>query len=167
MLFVKHIEGDMSKPEQAIDEKLGGKLSVLLREQEQESEILFSTGGGLPAPWCCAVVFHRADLPFSYSSVDAYARKLLSDVAAGKQPGEEVQVVATAVHGPGAGLDASEALETMVMALANELQQLKQPGGLREILFVEQDRDIFQRLQERLNTSSTVVLCPTLMAITC
>jgi hypothetical protein len=62
---------------------------------------------------------------------------------------ETVHTIATAVHGPGAGLDGSEALETMLMALASEFQQTK-PGELKEIVFAEHDKDIFQRLQERL-----------------
>ncbi len=150
IVFVKHIEGDLSKPERAINEKVEGKLSQLYNEKEHENEIMFQTGDHLPFPLCCSVIFHRDDLPFSYSSVDIYARKMLQiSRSANDSATETVHTIATAVHGPGAGLDGSEALETMLMALASEFQQTK-PGELKEIVFAEHDKDIFQRLQERL-----------------
>lgn len=150
IVFVKHIEGDLSKPESAIDEKTGGELSRLYAEREHQNEIMFQTGDHLPFPLCCSVIFHRNDLPFSYSSVDTYARKMLqisasdNDLAKGT-----VHTIATAVHGPGAGLDGSEAIETMLMGLASEYRETK-AGELKEIIFAEHDKDVFQRLQERL-----------------
>ncbi|CAN5439997.1 hypothetical protein BH20BAC1_BH20BAC1_22660 [soil metagenome] len=149
IVFVKHIEGDLSKPERAINEKVEGRLSQLYNEKEHENEIMFQTGDHLPFPLCCSVIFHRNDLPFSYSSVDTYARKMLQISRSANDSKETVHTIATAVHGPGAGLDGSEALETMLMGLASEFQQTK-PGELKEIVFAEHDKDIFQRLQERL-----------------
>ncbi len=151
IVFVKHIEGDFSKPETAIDEQLQGKLSELYGSNEKDNEIIFSSDGKLPFPFCCSVIFHRIDLPFSYSSVDSYARKMLQ-ISANEKAfiNTPVHTIATAVHGPGAGLDGSEALETMLMALTNELQRSQQTGELQEIIFVEYDKDVFQRLQERL-----------------
>src|SRR5688572_30007439 len=101
-VFIKHIEGTLSMPEKAIDAKLDGKLSSLYEEKEQDDQIIFDSHNQLPFPYFCAIIFHKDDLPFSYSSVDEYARKIfkisIDDHALSKVP---VKSVATAVHGPG------------------------------------------------------------------
>lgn len=66
IVFLKHIEGDVSKPEAAIDEGLHGKLSLLYSQGEKAEEIIFTCDQQLPFPYCVAVIFHRDDLPFSY-----------------------------------------------------------------------------------------------------
>jgi hypothetical protein len=151
IMFVKHIESSLSMPEKAIDLKMNGELSRLYREHEQEDRQLLKCENILPFKYIYTIIYHCSDLPFSYSSVDKYARKILQLSIHDKAfDGETINNVATAVHGPGAGLDSSESLETMLMAFSNELQITKDLGSLEEIIIVEQDKDVFARLQERL-----------------
>ena len=151
IMFVKHIESSLSMPEKAIDLKMDGELSRMYREHEQEDRKLLKCEKSLPFKYIYTIIYHCSDLPFSYSSVDKYARKILQLSIHDKAfEGETIHNVATAVHGPGAGLDSSESLETMLMAFSNELQITKDLGGLEEIIIVEQDKDVFARLQERL-----------------
>jgi nucleoside 2-deoxyribosyltransferase len=83
--------------------------------------------------------------------VDRYARTIVRVAASGNIGAiAEPMSVATAIHGPGAGLDASEAMETLLVGFASEMQRIPQPAGLGEIILVENHRDIFERLQERL-----------------
>lgn len=151
IMFVKHIESTLSMPEIAIDKKIDGKLSLLYEEQEQKDAILFPCENLFPFKYIYTIVYHNDDLPFSYSSVDKYARQILQrSIDDSLFAGEIIRSVATAVHGPGAGLDASESLETMLMAFSNELQTRQNSGNLEEVVIVEHDKDVFERLQERL-----------------
>jgi hypothetical protein len=151
IIFIKHIESTLSMPEIALDKKIEGKLSLLYSQHEQEDRLLFPCENLFPFKYIYTIIYHSPDLPFSYSSVDKYARQILRlSVDDSLYPGETITSVATAVHGPGAGLDASESLETMLMAFSNELQTSQNTGNLEEIIIVEQDKDVFERLQERL-----------------
>jgi hypothetical protein len=152
LVFLKHIEGTLSMPEKAIDDLLEGKLKNEYGKRETEDDsILISCNGEMPFQSIYIVNFQQKDLPFSYSSIDKYARKIIDVMVAGHPgiPGQ-IKKVATAVHGPGAGLDASEAMETFLMALANELSIRTNFGELEEIIFVEKDKSVFERLEERI-----------------
>jgi hypothetical protein len=82
--------------------------------------------------------------------VDRYARTIVRVAASGNlDTSAEVRSVATAIHGPGAGLDACESMETLIVGFASELRTTSL-GTLAEIILVESNRDIFERLQERL-----------------
>jgi hypothetical protein len=143
---MKHIQGMKSMPEKAVDEAMDGQLSLLYREQEKNSQIIVHSEGKLPYASLCIINFHKENLPFRYSSVATYARR----IAEFATQNEWIASVATAVHGPGAGLDASEAMETMLEAFADEIQAHGHPGRLREVLFVERDSKVAERLRERL-----------------
>src|SRR5689334_14221040 len=115
LLFIKHIQGTLSAPEAALDAATGGELRRLYSQHEREDHEVLETSLPNGPERAYIVNFHAADLPFSYRSVDRYARTILRVSAK-----EGVASVATAVHGPGAGLDASEALEVLVVALSSE-----------------------------------------------
>lgn len=150
--FLKHIEGTMSGPEIALDRATHGDLTALLRVREQaEFETLEADvpGGHISA---YLVNFHTKDLPFSYRSVDRYARTMLavSSRAATEEHHKAISFT-TAIHGPGAGLDASEAMETLVRAFASELaSNPKLDEHIREIVLVEREKEVFDRLLDRL-----------------
>jgi hypothetical protein len=150
LLFLKHIQGSISAPEAAIDAATSGELRALLSRHELEDhEVLEANLPNGPAR-AYVVNFHAADLPFSYRSVDRYARTILQVSASAG-----AATVATAVHGPGAGLDASEALEVMLLALASELRTHPELAAGPDILLVEKDRAVFERLQDRLKYLAT------------
>lgn len=151
MLFVKHIEGTMSAPELAINEATDGRLHTVYGKHEKGDHIELPSKRGLRFPSIYVLNFHKDDLPFTYASVDTYARRIWK-VATSDRRGElsNITTIATAVHGPGAGLDTSEAMETLLTAFASELQHAQRLGSLREIILVEKDKSIFQRLRERL-----------------
>jgi hypothetical protein len=146
VVFMKHIEAMLSRPEKAIDEKMKGRLSSLYEKREMENDIKIETTNEFPFPYLYIINFHHNDLPFSYSSVDAYARRIVGFAV----EDESITKAATTIHGPGAGLDASEALETMLVALADELHFRGHLGNLEQVLFIEREREIFDRVQERI-----------------
>lgn len=150
-LFIKHIEGSLSAPETALDAAMHGGLQTLLATHERDDHEVLDTDlpGGPRRAYI--VNFHAADLPFSYRSVDRYARTILH-VGSATPPGTPPQAItiATAVHGPGAGLDASEAMEVMMMAFANEIHSRPELGLSTQIVLVEKQREVFERLQDRL-----------------
>ncbi len=145
-IFMKHIEGTMSVPERALDAVVQGRLTLLHahNEKEDQSILIESQGGLLACPLVYIVNFHQKDLPFSYHSVDHYARTIVRVAERGG-----VTSVATALHGPGSGLDASEAMETLIVGFASELKTTP-PRSLAEIILAETNKEIFVRLQERL-----------------
>ncbi len=69
ILFIKHIEGSLSMPENSIDKKLNGALSSLYQEHEQEDWKLLKCDNNAPFKYIYTINFHGNDLPFSYSSV--------------------------------------------------------------------------------------------------
>lgn len=150
VLFMKHIEGFICMPEQAISEKLSSAKKNIFKEKEKEEFVVLSTNNQLPYPFIHVVNFHYKDLPFSYSSVDAYARAMIDFAFRNNTQQSSITSIATAVHGPGAGLDASEAMERMLIAMADEVQKTDSGGELEEIIFVEKDESVFERLQERI-----------------
>jgi hypothetical protein len=150
VLFVKHIEGSLSAPEIAIDEALDGRLRAAYAHLGSRDDIELESAGTVPFGAVHALVFHHADLPFTYASVDRYARRILQTATRRHRSGPPMTTVATAVHGPGAGLDTPEALETLLTALASELPFIKDLNDLRELVIVEKDKRVFERLVERL-----------------
>lgn len=151
MLFVKHIEGTMSAPELAINQATDGRLHTVYGKHEKGDHIELPSKRGLPFPSIYVLNFHKNDLPFTYASVDTYARRICKVVTSDRS-GEpsKITTIATAIHGPGAGLDTSESMETLLTAFASELQLGQRLGDLREIILVEKDKSIFKRLRERL-----------------
>jgi hypothetical protein len=150
-LFLKHIEGSMSAPEIALNDATGGALQSLNSEHEYEDHSILETQRLPECTVIYVVNFHRQDLPFSYHSVDRYARTIIQVATGEAFMGSDTPItVATAIHGPGAGLDASEAMETLLLGFANELALGNPLRRLREIVLVEKHEDIFQRLVERL-----------------
>jgi hypothetical protein len=150
-IFMKHIEGTMSVPERALDALVQGKLQSLHDANEKaDHSILIASPKGPLKCLVYVVNFHEKDLPFSYHSVDRYAKTIVR-VAANPRIVATTGVtrVATALHGPGSGLDASEAMETLIGGFASELQTTPR-GSLAEIILVENNKEIFVRLQERL-----------------
>ena len=155
-LFVKHIEGSMSTPELALNAKTAGRLQALYSEREQLDHVILECDDDLSAPRVYVVNFHQRDLPFSYRSVDHYARAIMQVVASGGLGSIEGPIsVATAIHGPGAGLDASESMETLLLGFSSELGKGRPLGNLDEIMLVEDDREVFDRLEERLKYLAT------------
>jgi hypothetical protein len=150
-LFVKHIEGSMSGPELALNVATDGRLQAEYEKHEKDNYIEVSSEGQLPFSAIYALNFHKQDLPFTYASVDTYARRILQVATRERSTARQNRsTVATAIHGPGAGLDTSEAMETLLTAFASELQSLRRLGDLREIILIERDENIFDRLHERL-----------------
>lgn len=148
VLFMKHIQGFVCMPEHAINEKLQPEDGDVFKDREEEEFVDLVTNEHLPYASIHIINFHFDDLPFTYASVDEYARNIIQYVA--QQPEATITSVATAVHGPGAGLDVSEAMEKMIMAFASELQARGVPGGLNEIIFIEKDKSVFERLRQRI-----------------
>ncbi|HVF96496.1 MAG TPA: hypothetical protein VM871_04210, partial [Flavisolibacter sp.] len=150
VLFVKHIEGTVCMPEEAINHKLSPDNTDVFQQNETEEGVDLYTYNTLPYPYIHVINFHQKDLPFTYSSVDVYGRGII-DFALSKSTSEKpIAAVATAVHGPGAGLDASEAMERLLMAVAAELYKRANEGHLEEFIFVERNKAVFERLRERL-----------------
>lgn len=136
----------MSRPEKAVDARLNGLLTSVYKKQEKDNHIIINMNNQLPFSDLCIINFHKEDLPFRYSSVDSYARKIIE-----LSSDEGYTKVATTIHGPTAGLDASQAMETMLFAFASELKTRGQLGDLQEILFIEREKEVFDRLQERMH----------------
>lgn len=145
--FLKHIKGLMSTPELAIDAKLSGQLNSLNRDEEDQPYSVLRTENILSFPVLYILNFHEVDLPFTYTSVDSYARRIIRHILRAN----DVTSVATAIHGPGAGLDASEAMETLLSGFHRELQLRGDFESLQEIILVEKDKKVFSRLQERIS----------------
>lgn len=145
--FVKHIQGLTTGPEHMLDEAMGGAFAPLMQEKEKEPRLLVERPDLFPFPLLCIINFHEADLPFTYSSVDSFSRRIIRFAE------QEAQAtsVATAVHGPGRGLDASEAMETMLTAFTREFNLRRGFQHIREIRFVEKDKGVFRRLQDRMS----------------
>lgn len=150
LLFVKHIEGNLSMPERALSQMLRDDDSNVFLEKEDEQTRNIYTYNCLPYPSIHVINFRKTELPFTYSSVDAYARKIVQFVLNNSSEQAPITSVATAVHGPGAGLDSSEAMEKMIVAFAQELQGKGADHPLAEIIFVEKDKLVFERLRERI-----------------
>lgn len=150
VLFVKHIEANLSLPEKALNRVLRTDNSNVFLENEGEETRDVFTYNCLPYASIHVINFHKSDLPFTYSSVDQYARKIIDFVVNDPTPQTPIKSIATAVHGPGAGLDSSEAMEKMIMAFAQELAAKNTGTQLAEIIFVENDKSVFERLRERL-----------------
>lgn len=148
VLFMKHIQGFVCMPEHAINQKLEPEDGDVFKDKEEEEFVDLVTADHLPYASIHVINFHFDDLPFTYSSVDAYARGIIQYVA--QTTATPITSVATAVHGPGAGLDVSEAMEKMIMAFASELQAKGVPGRLNEIIFIEKDKSVFERLRQRI-----------------
>jgi hypothetical protein len=152
IVFMKHIEGTMSAPESALNAATHGQLQAIYTQHEREDHEILDSDTPQGRVRAYVVNFHKQDLPFSYRSVDRYARTILR--VAGTEQSEAASTpvtVVTAIHGPGAGLDASESMETLVLAFANELGSRPQLGGLLgEVILVEKEKEVFERLQERL-----------------
>src|SRR5262249_39682391 len=97
---MKHIEGSMSTPERALDAVVQGRHQSLHTNNEKEDHSILhvALGGHLACPLVYVVNFHREDLPFSYSSVDRYARTIFRVAASGNlDASAEVRSVATAI----------------------------------------------------------------------
>ena len=151
VLFMKHIQREVCLPESAINDRLsvGGK--DLFKENELLEAVDIPTNNLLPYPFIHVINFLQKDLPFTYSSVDAYARKII-DFTFKSSPAIPfpITTIATAVHGPGAGLDSGEAMEKMLLAIANEMQQREPNDFLEEIIFIERNLSVFERLKDRI-----------------
>lgn len=146
----------MSKPELGLDAATRGRLQALYSEHEKDDHAILESVGDLASPRAYIVNFHQRDLPFSYRSVDRYARAIIRVVShGGLGRADGPIVVATAIHGPGAGLDASESMETLLLGFAGELGKGLPLGNLAEITLVEDDREVFDRLEERLKYLAT------------
>lgn len=145
-VFIKHIEGLMCRTEMHLNAQVDGKLETFYQENEKKADTRLSTKGKYPFEFLHILNFHRADLPFTYLSVDQYARRFLKLAICDPHASK----IATTIHGPGSGLDASEALEVMLYALAEELSFTKSLGSLQEVLFIERDPEIFEKLETRL-----------------
>lgn len=145
--FIYHLEGNLWKTEREADKRVGGRLAAAYRESERQQHFLLDTKGSLPFLHLCVINFRKASLPFTYASVDAYSRRIIRVLASSKV-GLSPGTITTRVFGR-MGLDASECLETMLLAFASELRLQGVPPGLQEIKFVEFDNRISSRLQER------------------
>jgi hypothetical protein len=151
IVFIKHIEESFSRPEKTFNTLLQNALFNQYDEQKDHL-LLPCAGTNSHCQFIYIINFHKKDLPFRYASVEKYARKIV-EVVRNDNTGISgpIRAIATAIHGPGAGLDASEAMETFLVALANELYQKNDFGDLEEIFLVEKDKAIFERLEERVN----------------
>ena len=151
LVFMKHIEGTMSGPESALDAVTQGQLKALYAQHEQEHHQILFRDAPHGRVRTYIINFHKNDLPFSYRSVDRYAREMLRVLEAeSPEAAGALITVLTPIHGPGAGLDASESMETLVLALADELSSRSQPAFAAEVILVEKEKEVFDRLQERL-----------------
>src|SRR6186713_1369246 len=107
--------------------------SNLFMEHEVEESHDVNTHHSLPFPYIHIINFHKNDLPFTYASVDSYAKKMIAYCLDETSRVEPLKVIATAVHGPGAGLDSSEAMEKMILAFAEVLRERETTGRIEEI----------------------------------
>ena len=100
MLLVKHIEGSLSAPELALNDAIGGRLRTAYERREKDDDIEVSSESQLPFASIYALNFHRGDLPFTYASVDSYARLILGVATRSRRGGQRsISTMATAVHG--------------------------------------------------------------------
>lgn len=136
----------MCRTESKLNEQVEGRLEEYYKKHEHESDSKLETRGKFLFKYLHIINFHEKDLPFTNLSVNNYARRFLNFAV----EDENAIKVATTIHGPSAGIDASEALEVMIEALACELRTKDSIGNLQEILFIEKDKEIFNRLQSRL-----------------
>lgn len=146
--FIYHLEGNLWTTEREADKRVEGRLTAAYRESERREHFLLETKGSLPFPHLCVINFRKVSLPFTYASVDAYARRIIRALTS-SEVGLPAGTITTRVFGR-MGLDASECLETMLLAFASELRLQGVPLGLQEIKFIEFDSRISSRLQERL-----------------
>jgi hypothetical protein len=147
LAFLKHIENQMSMPEEAVDARIGGRLTSLYEAGEKPPYIQMDTEKLFAFPKLYILNFYDVDLPFTYSSLDSYARRLIRHAL----KDSSVTSIATAIHGPGCGLDVSESLETILSALHRELQLRGDFANIQEIMLVEKDKKVFNRLRERVS----------------
>src|SRR5215210_7001859 len=75
--FLKHIEGLSSSPEREADAATGGQIASLLRTKEREKFVEVASAGAFPFQHLYIINFHQDELPFTYSSVDSYARRII------------------------------------------------------------------------------------------
>lgn len=83
---------------------------------------------------------------FLYPEIRDFARKALSTISAQLL----VRSVAFTIHGPGYGLDETEAFESQLAGLLEAIESSAIPDTLETITFVELDRSRADRLKERL-----------------
>ena len=81
---------------------------------------------------------------FSYREIRAFGHRSMS-VLAIEQPG--VRHVALTIHGPGYGLDETEAFESELAGVVDAIKCNEMPVGLETVTFVELDQSRAQRLR--------------------
>ena len=84
---------------------------------------------------------------FNYREIREFGRKTLVTLA-GSAP--RTRSVLMTIHGPGYGLDETEAFESQLAGLVDSIQADDYPNGLEEIIFVERSRGRAKRMQDVL-----------------
>jgi len=109
---------------------------------------LIDTMGQLGAP---RVLFVGvvAIAAFRYEEIREFARRALASLAVAAPTASHV---ALTLHGPGYGLDESEAFRSEVAGLIDAFESHDCPRGLRRVTIVEKNAGRVRRLQQQLST---------------
>jgi hypothetical protein len=99
---------------------------------------------GVPRTLFVGVVGLRA---FGYEAIREFAKRALTSLA---ETMPAVSHVALTLHGPGYGLDESEAFRSELAGLFDAIESRKAPSGLKRVTIVEQSPGRVRRLQEQL-----------------
>ncbi len=98
---------------------------------------------GAPRVLFVGVVALRA---FGYEAIREFAKRALTSLA-GTMPA--ASHVALTLHGPGYGLDESEAFRSELAGLIDAFESRDCPNGLRRVTFVERNTGRVRRLQRQ------------------
>jgi hypothetical protein len=142
LAFVKHIDSQTCAPEEALNAKLNGQLSSLSGRNERPKSDRLQTGNLLPFPLLYLINYYEEELPFSYTTLDSYARRMIRISLK-----EKASSIATVIHGPSAGIDALRAMETLLSSYRREYAlRSGNLETLQEIILVEKDPKVYQRI---------------------
>jgi hypothetical protein len=85
---------------------------------------------------------------FDYEAIRAFAKRALASLAEAMPTASHV---ALTVHGPGYGLDESEAFRSELAGLIDAFESRDCPSGLRRVTIIERDAGRARRLQAQLS----------------
>jgi hypothetical protein len=112
-----------------------------------ESRLIDTMGQfGAPRVLFVGVVTLRA---FNYEAIREFSERALTSLA---QTTPTASHVALTLHGPGYGLDESEAFRSELAGLIDALESRDCPNGLRCVTIVERNAERVRRLQQQLST---------------
>ncbi len=149
VIALKHANERLFGVEASIDEKLNGLLSATYADSplQRQGEAVLIPCYGLGAR-SILIVGVGSLYEMTYKSIDELARNSVTALATYLPTAESL---ATTIHGPGIGLDATECLKAQVLGFASALRRMKKPLSVRRILIVARDSDLVEELAAGLS----------------